>query len=169
MRPIRNHAVVAILLLALVAVEAQGRQFRSIQTIPTPQVLVRDLPPGAVVSKAIDPIPHQTVERRVAQMIAKWNTPEMGETLAEEFYDRTRLLDTVETAVPKDAALRLLGVQSAQTLQQYSLPGPDGRPAEQVSIVAVVAQTQIEYSGPDGLVRLPGTNEYLIKVVKRLK
>tara|TARA_R110002049_G_scaffold116188_1_gene268619 strand:- start:426 stop:938 length:513 start_codon:yes stop_codon:yes gene_type:complete len=168
-RPAIRALALALVATLIVPASVESRQFRAIQAIPTPQTLTRDLPPGAVVSETIEPIPHETVERRMGQLIAKWNTPEMEETLAQEFYDRTRLLDTVETQVPKDAKLRLLGVQSAQTLQQYHLPGPNGRFATQVSIVAAVARTQIEYSGAGGLVRLPGTNEFLLKVEKTLK
>lgn len=148
---------------------AEARQFRSIKSITTPQNLLGNLPPGAVVSQSIQPIPREAVERRIGQLLDKWNGPGMEETLAQEFYDRTRLLDKVETEVPKDAQLRLLGIQGSQTLQQYSLPATGNEPAREVSVVSVTVQTQLEYSSASGVVRLPGTNEYLLQVIRTLK
>lgn len=161
--------VFAALAGMVLAPHAEARQFRSIKSITTPQNLVGNLPPGAVISQSIQPVPREAVERRMEQLLDKWNTSEMEPTLAEEFYDRTRLLDKVETEVPKDAQLRLLGIQGSQTLQQYSLPATGNEPGREVSIVSVTVQTQLEYSSTSGVVRLPGTNEYLLQVIRTLK
>lgn len=167
----RTSAPLLLLVLCLglagpAAVEAQGRQFRAIKSINTPHNLQRLLPPGAVVSQSIEPVPREAVQTRMQELLDKWNSPDMADTLAEVFYDRTRLLDAVDTQVPRDARLRLQSVQGSQTLQQYTLPAAEGRPAREVSIVSATVRTQLEYSTASGLVRLPGTNEFLLEVVR---
>ena len=98
-------------------------------------------------------------------VLGKWNKPGMSETLAQEFYDSRRLLDAMDTIVPRDATLKLQSIQGIQTLQQYLVPAADSGQNEIVSIVSVTARTQVEFEKPGtGFVRLPGVNEYVLKI-----
>ncbi len=82
--------------------------------------------------------------------------------LATNFYDKSRLLDALNTNYPRDAKLRILAVQGVQTLAQYVQAGAGG--VEQlVSRVSVTARTQVEFNDPrTGAQRLEGTNEYIL-------
>ncbi len=146
------------LLLAL-SCQVQARQFRQLAPIATPAAAARALPEGAKPVTDPRPLPRGQVERLLRGVLAKWNSAGMAQTLAPEFYDRTRLLDTVDRLAPRDATLRLLSLQGIQTLQQYEL---DGR---RVSIVSATARTQLEFNDPTlGFVRRQGVNEFILRI-----
>jgi hypothetical protein len=92
----------------------------------------------------------------------------MASTLGEELYDSARLTQAVQRNVPKDAKLRLLSVQGVQTLQQYRLEPTANSGGKLVSVVTALANTQLEYQGANGLVSLPGRNEYRLKITQAL-
>ena len=90
----------------------------------------------------------------------------MAETLSEQFYDKSRLLDVVQTGVPRDATLKIQSIQGIQTYQQYIVPSSDGGRGEMVSIVSVTVRTQVEFNSPTGFTRLPGINEFILEVTQ---
>lgn len=147
----------------------EARQFRTVKKIVTPLSKRLPLPEGAVAAASVKAVPRKSIEKQMSRLLDKWNSPVMRDTLAKEFYDRTRLLDSVDTTVPKDAKLRLVGVQGSQTLQQYYIPASEQQKEKEVSIVSATVRTQLEYNGKDGFVGLPGTNEYILKVVRTRK
>ncbi len=165
-----RHLQIAILGLAVVIPNwVDAREFRSINRIKTPVINQIDVPEGAIVSQTPKPVPRRIVEREVESIISKWNTKDMDETLAKEFYDRTRLLDTVEIEIPRDARLRIMAIKSSRTLLEYRIAGKNGLADQVVSHVSAVVDTQLEFSDRDGYQRLPGSNEYLIKVMRKRK
>jgi len=159
-------AVILSLSLPALVGKLEARQFRSARPIATPVQTVPDLPDGARAVANIVPLQREYVEPAVQEVMASWNTDGLGEHLGDGFYDRTRLLDVVDTIVPRDAKIRLQSIQSVQTLQQYIQPDPAREGAEQlVSKVTVTARTQVEFNSPDtGFQRLPGVNEFLLKI-----
>ncbi|HKK15254.1 MAG TPA: hypothetical protein VJ981_01005 [Gammaproteobacteria bacterium] len=145
----------------------EARQFRQMVPIATPEFTGANLPEGAVPVKQVKPLDRSAVESMLRGVLEKWNAPGMSETLAQEFYDTSRLLDAMDTIVPRDATLKLQSIQGIQTLQQYLMPGGDGGGDEIVSIVSVTARTQVEFDKPGaGFVRLPGVNEYVLKITE---
>ncbi len=160
----RYFRVLLLSMLGMFALASQAHQFRQFDPIPTPQQQSKVLPQGAVASETLRPIPKQLVEPQLRALIKKWNSPAMKETLAAEFYDRSRLLDAVDGIVPRSAILRLQSIQGIQTLQQYSIPDENKR----VSIISATARTQLEYNGSSGFIRLPGTNEFILKVTESM-
>ena len=104
-----------------------------------------------------------TARAAVEQLVAAWNEGRLGRVLGPAFCDRDRLAASMEVRVPRDARLRLLAVEGVQTLEQ----GEEVRGGRRyrVSLIAVVARTQLEYEDPTrGLQRLEGRNEYLLRV-----
>lgn len=165
----RIRQVAGIVFLAFMltgtADRLQARQFRQMVPIATPGVTEANLPKGAVPVKQVKPLDRAAVESMLRGVLGKWNTPAMRETLAQEFYDSSRLMDAMDTIVPRDATLKLQSIQGIQTLQQYLVPGANGGSTEMVSIVSVTARTQVEFDKPgSGFVRLPGVNEYVLKI-----
>lgn len=153
-------ALVAGLLLALPSLA----QFRSFTPIASPDREALKLPSGAVPVEQVEPVPREVVEPKLREIFEKWNTAQMGETLSEKFFDKDRLLDTMNTQVPRDAKLRFQSLQRVQTLQQYRVPTPVPLLSERVSLVSATARTQVEFNSDTGLVVLPGTNEYILEV-----
>lgn len=157
-----------ILLLSLMLASGsslRARQFRQLVPIATPEVPAANLPEGAVPVDRVMQLDRDQVEPLLRQVLEKWNAPGMTETLAKEFFDSSRLMDAMGVIVPRDATLRLQSVQGIQTLQQYIMPNPDEGRDEMISIVSATARTQVEFNQPGaGFVRLPGVNEFILKV-----
>ena len=163
MRELRFLAMFAALLL--VWAHAQAQEFRLLNRIATPNVAQR-LPPGASLVTSQRPIPASDIEAAVRDIAASWNKPNLEPLLAENFYDKSRLLGTVAAAVPRDAELRIVSMQGSQILAQYTMAGPDGQQML-YSRVSVTVRTQVEYNDPQkGFQRLDGTND-LVLLFKR--
>ncbi len=165
-----NRIMLRLLLVSLVlSVALSGvafaRGFRAIQPIASPDAKLA-LPEGSVPVENPEPVPRAFVEAKLEEIIAKWNSPQMAQALAESFYDKSRLVAAVDAVVPRDARLKLQSLQSVRTVQQYrSAPSDDG-PGTRTSIVSATARTQLEFNSPTGFVRLPGTNEFILRVTE---
>lgn len=156
---------VCMVSLLLLATPGSARQFRQIKPIATPQNEAAGLPEGAVPLETVTPLTRAEVEPLVRESLAKWNTPQMAESLSEAFFDRRRLLDAVDTLVPRDAKLTVQAVQGIQTLQQFVVPGADGGRGDIVSVVSATVRTQLEFNSPtDGFQRRPGTSEFILEI-----
>ena len=157
--------LIGIFLLLGLAGAPEARQFRLLIPITTQEEPTAQFPEGAKPVDEVAPLERSKLESMVRDLIAKWNTPQMAETLSEEFFDKSRLLDTVDGVVPREAKIRLQSIQGIQTLQQYVLPDPDGITGKIVTLVSVTVRTQIEFNSPSqGFVRLPGVNELILKI-----
>jgi hypothetical protein len=140
--------------------------FRPFNPITSPNA---KLPSGAMTVAKPMPVDVREVEKAVEKIMGSWNTPDMDNKLAGEFYNKDRLMDTVATGVPKDAKLRLLSVQGVQTLNQHIRKNDSGE-SLLVSMVSAIARTQVEYNDPTrGFQRLEGMNEYILKVTSELE
>lgn len=151
--------------LLLVASFASGQEVRQLNRIVTPQAAPK-LPPGARVVASVRPVAAARVEDAVRQVAASWNTVRLAPLLAENFYDKSRLLDALTTKVPRDAILRVLAIQGMQTLNQYLQKNAAGGD-DLVSRVSVTMRTQLEFNDPQkGLQRLDGINEFILLVTE---
>ena len=156
--------VIFILLLGLGGAP-EARQFRLLIPIATHEAPTAQLPEGAIPVDEVTPWQRSELEPIVRDLIAKWNTPQMAETLDEGFYDKSRLLDSINSGLPREATLRLQSIQGIQTLQQYVVPDPDGITGKRVTLVSVTVRTQIEFNSPtQGFVNRPGVIELILKI-----
>ena len=153
------------MLLVALAGAVSGRQFRHITPIAAPASSASALPAGATPVAETRPFTRSEIDPLVRDTLAKWNTAEMADTLAESFFDQNRLLDAVDARVPRDAKLTVQGIQGVQTLQQYNVPGSGGERGDVVSIVSATVRTQLEFNDPQsGFVRRPGTSEFILEI-----
>jgi hypothetical protein len=160
-----TRLVLFVCLLSLTGSQSQARQFRILTPIATPSEQTSNLPKGAIPIERPQPLSRGDIEPLLQQVIEKWNSSEMASTLSDQFYDKSRLLDVMDTGVPREAKLRIQSIQGIQTLQQYLTPDPEGGRGERVSIVSATVRTQLEFNSPmAGLVSLPGTNEFILKI-----
>ena len=165
----RSFAISLFYTLVIITLSGnvQARQFRQVIPIATPNKSVAALPEGAVAIEKPRELGREEVKAAVNQVLSKWNTGNLSEVLSESFFDRTRLTDAVDNLAPRDATLSIQSIQGIQTLQQFVMPGDDGD--SMVSIVSATVRTQLEYNDPDsGFVRLPGVNEFVLKVTQPL-
>lgn len=167
-KPLAAGALGAVLVCALVlgSGRPQARQFRQMLPIATPTARSADLPAGALEVVPMVPLTREQVEPALAHVIENWNSQGLDNLLGEGFYDKSRLLDTLDVAAPRDASLRLQGIQGVQTLQQYIEPDPAQSGSERlVSRVSVTARTQLEFTARDGsFTRRPGVNEFILRI-----
>ena len=102
----------------------------------------------------------------VNDIVEAWNNRTLHEVLDQDFYDKDRLQATIDVRVPRHAMIRTLSIRDAQTVQQYLTGGSDGEPLQRISIVSVTVNTQRESDEGGSFVRLPGVNEFLIKITE---
>jgi hypothetical protein len=166
------HVVLACAAL-FAAPGAPAQESRQLNRIPTPQTATKlapqALPPGARVAAVARPVSAASVDAAVRQLAAAWNTPTLRPLLADNFFDKDRLLDALNR-VPRDARLRVLAVQGSNTLNQWIEKRRDGAGEEYVSRVSATVRTQVEFNDPRaGFQRLDGTNELVLLVREPLQ
>jgi hypothetical protein len=153
--------------IAAFAAAAAAQESRQLNRIATPQTANKlapaALPPGARLAATAHPVPAANVEAAVRQLAAAWNTAAMRPLLANNFYDKDRLIDAL-ARVPRDARLRVVAVEGINTLSQWIEKVADGR-EQYVSRVSATVRTQVEYNDARaGFQRLDGTNELVLIV-----
>lgn len=160
-------AALLLLLLLAGAGSLQARQFRLIQPIATPDTSAISIPDGAREVAVVEPITREQLEPHLQKLLEAWGSGQLSGQLADDFWDKQRLLDTLDIVVPRDANLRLQSIQGVQTLSQYLQPDADTGRDQRISIVSATARTQLEFNDPQaGFVRRPGINEFILKVTE---
>jgi hypothetical protein len=155
----RRAAVLTVLLAASPSVLSQeSRVINPIARPPSAQSQARTaLPAGAIPINPPIPVKRAKVEAAVNKVAASWGDRELDQVLSSTFNDRRRLIDALETKVPRDAKLRVVSIQGWQVLEQYRLSG------FLVSKLSVTVATQTEFNDPTvGYQVRPGTNDYVI-------
>ncbi|WP_171091684.1 hypothetical protein [Usitatibacter rugosus] len=164
-RALSIASLAAAAVLALAAVPALAQESRPFNPIGRPGgAAVPGAPVAATGSAPIAPPPPSAVRATVNKSIQKladaWNTPELRKLLSPTYYDRDRVGDALVSKVPRDATLRVLGVESIQVLAQYTQPTTDGMEQEVITKVSVTLRTQVEFNDPVlGFQRREGLNE----------
>lgn len=166
--PLIGAAVVALGITG----PSQSAEFRRANPLPTPELLQRGAAGAAALARTVEPVSRARVEaaiRRVFDTYTNMSPGRLEAVLAESFFDRDRLVDNLTEALPRDAKLRVLGVESIQTLEQTIDVAPDGRQTR-ISVVSVTVRSQFEFNDPvSGFTRLDGTNEYLLRIKEPLR
>jgi hypothetical protein len=153
--------------LALVPLVAHAQTFRSIQPIPVPDEQTREAirQGGALRGGAIPglrQIPREAVEDAVRRIYAAYNTPEFRQYLSERFYDPERLVSAIDEKVPREAKLRLLSINSAQTVSSRRARDEAGRDVTE-TLVMVVVRAQMEFTNAQGFQRREGEQELVLR------
>ncbi len=163
----RAGIVLFSILCAALAPAAQAQGFRFIQPIPAPDAQLREaIQQGQQLRGSAIPglrqVPREVVEEAVRKIYAAYNTPDFRQYLSERFYDPERLLDAVNEKVPREAKLRLISVNSAQTVSQQAAKDEEGRTVIE-SLVMVVVRAQIEFTTVAGFQRREGESELVLR------
>ena len=151
--------------IALCTSVVNASQLRTFNPIRGPAAVASNFAPTEDAEQVDNPQPvaRQQVEEGMESLLENWNQGDTDALLDDEFYDRTRLSDSIQEDVPRDASLRLLGVQGSQVLEQYRYE-KDGNTMLS-SVLSVTATTQMEFNDPEtGFRRLNGQNEYIIRI-----
>lgn len=145
--------------------QLQSRDFRAFNPIATPAApALRLSSPRAV--------PREVVEKAVRDITNAWNSGRLEAYLDRDFANGFRLEDVFRFTLPRDAKLTVLSIRSVTVLDQQMRPDTTkpNQPASAVSVVSLVSaivETQIEFlDGRTGFVRLPGANEFTLRVTE---
>ena len=172
----RPIILLAVLLTGFLAWRAYaGQEFRSFDSFATPYDTSKQIDvtqEGYQAVSAVKRVPQDVTEKVVRELFAAWNTPQLPRKLSKDFPNKTRILDSINTSVPKYLELQILSIQNARTVEQYVRPHPSGDGSYQLlSKVAVSVRSQVADSA--GAVRnfqrTEGTSEYLISIVQKVK
>lgn len=156
------RAIVA-LLLVLAAGSASAQTFRSLQTIPVPDPETRKaLQLRGAAPAGIRQVPRDVVEEAVHRIYAAYNTPDFRQYLSERFYDPERLVEAIAEKVPREAVLRLVSINSIQTVSQQPAKDELGRETVE-SLVLVVVRAQMEFTSAQGFQRREGESELVLR------
>ena len=162
--PIRVLATIYFV-AALAAAAAGAAELRGRNTIATPSAL----PDGAQrVSQRI-PVDPDEVEKALRALFDAYtrDTVRMEQLLSAEFLDKAPFVDAIKVQLPPFVRLRLLGVRSVQTLEQYVQRVAEGG-SELVSTVTATAEAQLEFN-ENGPQRFRGIHEYIFEVRQEIK
>lgn len=164
---IRLTVILSLLAGCLFGTTINAHQFRSLNPIATPSDHKQESDGHNLSVEEIEPVDREVVENSVRDLISKWNTAEMSSTIADSFFDKSRLMDNMDSIVPREAKLRVQSIQGIQTVQQFIEPAQNSERNNLVSIVSVTVRTQLEFNDPTlGFVRRNGTNEFILKVTQ---
>jgi hypothetical protein len=164
----RNLIEVSLVLFAcifLLPYITEGQEMRTINSIPTPSKLKKE---GQIVQQPI-PLDNEKVRTKVEGVFNNWNNGDIGGSLSDAFYDKSRFQNAMQTNIPKDSRLKIQGMGSVQTLEQRIVNNSDGS-QRRITLGSVTVNSQLEFNDPqNGFVRVPGTNEILFEMVEKLK
>jgi hypothetical protein len=135
---------------------AHAQESRAFNPIARPQA-TPVLTDGAIAVNPPIPVTHAQVEAAVAKVTQAWSDRKLDAVLSQGFNDRQRLMDALETKVVRNAALRVVSIQSWQVLEQHR------RGTVFTSKLVVTVATQVEFNDPAaGFQVKPGTQDYVI-------
>jgi hypothetical protein len=168
-----------VILLLCLSSFGEARQFRKIAPIPSaPEVVETQAPSGGQIGGAasvdvdqsvvetLTPVALSTVQSGVSDIVASWNTQGLDRYLDQYFPDRFQLLGTLQRDVPVDASLVLLSVQNVSTLNQVW--GIHSGPARtRISTVVATVSLSVRFVDPfKGMIQLPHTSQFYLRVVE---
>ena len=142
--------------------QLQSRDFRAFNPIATPAIPALRLSSPRLV-------PREVVEKAVRDITNAWNSGRLEAYLDRDFANGFRLEDVFRFTLPRDAKLTVLSIRSVSVLDQQMRPDTSkpNQPASVVSLVSAIVETQIEFlDGRTGFVRLPGSNEFTLRVTE---
>jgi len=141
------------------------QEMRSVNPISTPARLKT----GGDIVRQPAALNTETVRSNVENMFNSWNNGDVTNMLSDNFYDKTRFGEAMQTNIPRDSKIKVMGMGSVQTLEQRIVTDPDGS-KRRVTLGSVNVNSQVEFNDPSkGFVRVPGTNEIVFEMSEKIK
>tara|TARA_R110002072_G_scaffold204033_1_gene362062 strand:+ start:5962 stop:6498 length:537 start_codon:yes stop_codon:yes gene_type:complete len=160
--------LVSVVMTAGLSGYAEAWEFRQFSPIGPPELYG---PPGAVFAESLnlnlklEPIPPGEIKKAVRDFFSAWNSGSIDTLLAPSFVNAERLLDTIESTVPRNAQIRVQSIQSTATLPGDLIEElPDGQGFDRIVRVTATVQTQIEFTDSNGFQKINGVSDYTFQV-----
>ena len=153
-----------------------GQEFRGFGAIPSPAAEHRTAEDLAAegyqrISTAQN-ISTPMVEKMVYDLFESWNSHTLDKKLSRDFPNKNRLMEAIQTGVPRHVELQVLSVQNPRIVEQYVRPHPSGDGTYQLlSKVSVRVYSQIAASSSirRQFQRADGVSDYLFSVTQKVK
>lgn len=153
-----------------------GQEFRSFNAIPSPREEERKVidleAEGYEPANLSENISQTLVEKVVYDLFDSWNSPKLNGKLSKDFPNKSRIVDAIQTGVPRYVKLQVLAVQNPRIVKQYIRPHPSGDGSFQLlSKVSVRVNSQVAASTSVSkkFQRAEGTSEYLINITQKVQ
>jgi hypothetical protein len=162
-----------IAIFGALATPAAAQSFRLIQPIMVPDAQLREaMAKGLQLRGSAIPglrqVPREVVEDAVRKIYTAYNTPDFQQYLSVRFYDPERLVDAINEKVPREAKLRLISINSMQTVSQQPAKDEQGKDVIE-SLVMVVVKAQMEFTSVAGFQRREGESEIVLRFRETLR
>ncbi|HUP28694.1 MAG TPA: hypothetical protein VM122_00875 [Usitatibacter sp.] len=106
-------------------------------------------------------IEQRRIEYAMRQVVRTWNREYGGAELAFGFPQRDRLIDVLQSRVPRDATLRLVAIEGWRVIQ------PDAFASGATRAVSITARTRIDFTDASGRRQFrEGVNEYHVTLAE---
>lgn len=166
------HIIATVLPLSSEA----SQEFRGFDAIPTPRAekqqqmdLTAEGYQSVTTAQNLSPV---LVEKVVYDLFGNWNSYKLNSKLTKNFPNKTRILDAIQTGVPRYVKLQVLAIQNPRIVEQYIRPHPSGDGTYQLLSkvsVRVTSQVAASTSVTKRFQRVEGTSEYLINVTQKVQ
>ena len=181
---IRLQNILKILLILVVSWNSSihALEFRSINPIRAPEGneilhsraltrLCADVNCDELIhAEKIVPVKKNHVEKIIKKLAKDWKTRRLSEYLAEDFFEKERLLDTLRASTSLAPKLRILAIRDLETISQFVKPVSIERAGYRFSLMVAKIKTQVEYNTAKGYVKSKAnTQEYLFLIREKLK
>ncbi len=168
-------SVIVMVLMAITVVlparlEAATFGFRGMSRIGPPVYNGQPgLPSSQELNLNLPPVSREAINKAVYDFFNAWNAGTVDTLLAPEFVNKDRLLDAIEGTVPRQAKIRVLGIESAAAFPNDVIQElPDGQGFDRISTVTATVRTQIEFN-LNGFQTIQGTSVYTFKVIEEYR
>lgn len=153
-----------------------SQEFRGFDPIPTPkaekQQQVDLSAEGYQPFETAQNLPPVLVEKVVYDLFGSWNSYKLNSKLTKNFPNKSRIMDAIQTGVPRHVKLQVLAIQNPRIIRQYIRPHPSGDGTYQLLSkvsVRVTSQVAASTSFSRKFQRVEGTSEYLINVTQKVR
>lgn len=161
-------SITLVLAGLLVATAVTAQEMRTLKVIPSRGEALKNAPEGAELPKEFERVPRGDVKSATEELAEDWSKGDLSGQIGEDLYDGQRLAQNMGIRVPQDANLRVEGVRSVQTDNQFIMRGEDGGRIRVSTVTATVQTVSTANDPARGVVRVPGLNRLTFQVTERL-
>ena len=163
------RTLITILAVAgILAAPAMAQRMRAYTQIPSAEKALEDAPEGAELPEKFERVPRSDVNEATSELAEDWTKGDLSNQIDDDFFDGQRLTQNMDIRVPKDAKVRIEGVSSIQTNNQFIMRDDDGGRVRVSTVTATVRTLTTANDPAAGLVRLQGVNRLTFEVKERL-
>ena len=173
-RRLMQSGILAILTTTILAWPANASEFRRFNPILTKESAEKFPAQNQGASQTanididIDTVPQPSrfqIEEAIHTIAVNWNNPKLRDYLADNFYDKERLLENISFSTTQSAELRVISIQNPAVLNRIPNLNDQGELIAIDNLVNAVVRFQVVLLDQvQGQVIKDGTSEFTLKI-----